>query len=213
MLMATTLVGFLLSGVGFLAISFVVERHQVRADVIQLAELVGDGCRAAISFNIPEDAKRVLDSLSTRPSIRSAFVTTPSGEFIARYGAGDDGVDVKPVGTGGARFDKAGLTVTAPIGPAADPLGYVTLFDDLRVIHDHRMIHLLVILFAALIALPLAYVFALRMRNYVASPILALTRASQEVGRKRDYSVRVERVSDDEVGELVTSFNHMLAEI
>jgi two-component system cell cycle sensor histidine kinase/response regulator CckA len=214
-LMVTTLVGVLLSGLGFLGIYYLVERQRTLVETEQLAGVVGENSRAAILFNIKEDAENILASLTTRPSIRAARVVNRDGELIGTYqppGASVELSQFAPV-IPQSHFMRKGLVVTVQIGPTDSPIGYVTVFDDLHLLHEHLIINVLIILGAALVAVLVAYILALRLRNIVASPVLALTQAAREVGRKRDYTIRVARTSEDEVGELVSSFNHMLAEI
>src|SRR5256885_16776772 len=51
------------------------------------------------------------------------------------------------------------------------------------------------------------------MQNIVRRPIVAIPRAAREGVGRRDYSRRAVKMSADEVGTLVDSFNDMLTEI
>src|SRR5204863_2948046 len=51
------------------------------------------------------------------------------------------------------------------------------------------------------------------MQNIVTRPNLAIAQVARELVRKRDYSRRAVKMSADEVGTLVDSFNDMLTEI
>jgi signal transduction histidine kinase/CheY-like chemotaxis protein len=62
-------------------------------------------------------------------------------------------------------------------------------------------------------AMALAYAMSLRLHNIVTRPVLAISTIAREVVEQGNYARRAERISDDEVGTLVDSFNRMMAEI
>ncbi len=71
----------------------------------------------------------------------------------------------------------------------------------------------------ARLALPLVGAFALvllaagRVKNVIAQPIERLASATENITRDNDYSVRVERHGNDEIGRLIDRFNEMLHQI
>ena len=48
------------------------------------------------------------------------------------------------------------------------------------------------------------------LQNAISRPILRLSEAAQVITREEDYSIRVSRDSNDELGTLYHSFNQML---
>src|SRR5205823_1624272 len=68
---------------------------------------------------------------------------------------------------------------------------------------------------AAILLLSGMFAFALssRLHRIVSEPILNLAHTADEVSRRRDYSIRAARESEDELATLVNSFNDMLAQI
>ena len=71
---------------------------------------------------------------------------------------------------------------------------------------NHVMVMLVVSFIAALIAFSLARTFALR----ISSPLSALGNTARIIAQEDDYTRRAEKYSNDEVGQVVDSFNHML---
>jgi signal transduction histidine kinase len=59
----------------------------------------------------------------------------------------------------------------------------------------------------------LAYLLARKLEGLISRPILDLARASAEISRRGDYSIRVKKWGDDEVGLLTDEFNAMLDQI
>jgi signal transduction histidine kinase len=77
-----------------------------------------------------------------------------------------------------------------------------------------RLGNYLVILGAVLVlSLGVAFIVSALMQATVTAPILEVTDVAQRVIDQRDFSLRVKRSSDDEVGTLVDAFNAMLAEV
>jgi PAS domain S-box-containing protein len=58
-----------------------------------------------------------------------------------------------------------------------------------------------------------AYILSTLLQRRISNPILALTQAVRTVSERGDYSVRAAKLTEDELGTLTDSFNHMLSEI
>jgi signal transduction histidine kinase/CheY-like chemotaxis protein/HPt (histidine-containing phosphotransfer) domain-containing protein len=71
----------------------------------------------------------------------------------------------------------------------------------------------LVAIAIGLLAMGIAFLMIRRSARLVTDPISAVAGTAREVVEQRDYSRRVDKTSNDEVGELVESFNDMLVEI
>jgi signal transduction histidine kinase len=63
------------------------------------------------------------------------------------------------------------------------------------------------------VALGLAALMSGWLRWYLIRPIVGISTTARQIVSSRDYSLRAEKLSDDEVGDLADSFNAMLAEI
>ena len=65
----------------------------------------------------------------------------------------------------------------------------------------------------SLASLALAALIARRLQSSVTDPIVAVADVARDVVQQRNYSLRAEKTTDDEVGELVDAFNDMLREL
>jgi signal transduction histidine kinase/DNA-binding response OmpR family regulator len=99
------------------------------------------------------------------------------------------------------------------IGPGGDPLGAVLLRYDPAA--ERRMFLWCgaVSLGSVLIAAALGYVLAARFQRVITTPVLRLLRTIEEVGAKRDYSIRAVVLGSDELSQLESGFNGMLEQI
>src|SRR5437588_11535090 len=58
-----------------------------------------------------------------------------------------------------------------------------------------------------------AFVMASRLQRLVSEPVLALVGIARAISQQKNYSLRAHSRGEDEVGLLITAFNHMLDQI
>lgn len=51
------------------------------------------------------------------------------------------------------------------------------------------------------------------MQRTISGPIIGLVEIANRVSQTRDYSLRAQRTTGDEIGQLVEAFNGMLAQV
>jgi signal transduction histidine kinase len=89
-------------------------------------------------------------------------------------------------------------------------IGTIYLESPLTPIYD-RLRHLVVLGIAVLVgALIVAIVVSRRMQRMIVQPLLALTDTSRIIAERGDFTVRVVRTGNDEIGKLTAVFNQML---
>jgi PAS domain S-box-containing protein len=72
---------------------------------------------------------------------------------------------------------------------------------------------LFTILMLILALVILSYIFANRLQRFISGPILNLASVSRRISLDKDYSIRVEKRGEDEIGTLYDEFNYMLGQI
>jgi signal transduction histidine kinase/CheY-like chemotaxis protein/HPt (histidine-containing phosphotransfer) domain-containing protein len=183
------------------------------SDVTTTAELLGRMTAPALQFDDQRLASGNLALLAARPNVRSAAIYADDNRLFATYVAKDQqSTFPAEIGQDKARIDGTALVVTRQIINDGTVLGTVYLrvgYNLVGIIGGAIGVSLLVGLFATGIAL----VLIRRMEKRVTGPIAAVASIAREVVEQQDYSRRVAKTSDDEVGELVDSFNDMLAEV
>ena len=182
-------------------------------DMSTQADLLGQSSASALAFDDARVATENLALLHYRPQVRAAAVYDAHGRLFATYAAkGEDGsFPLAPLAEG-PRFDDQGLVVFKRIVFKGETLGTVYLRST-ATLRDRIGGYLGIALGVALLAMLVAGALSFWLQSIVTRPILAIEAIAGEVVAKRDYSRRAERISDDEVGRLVDSFNRMMAEI
>lgn len=177
------------------------------------ADLLGHTVASALAFDDAKVASENLSVLKFLPQIRSAAVYNARGALFATYSANAETARFPPLPEADdIRVEQQDVIVFKRIIDKGEILG--TIFIRARYglrarILEYAEISAIVMLAAMLVA----YFVSLRMQRIVTRPILAMAKIAREIVERGDYSRRAEKVSDDEVGMLASSFNGMLDEI
>ncbi|MEO8297905.1 MAG: CHASE sensor domain-containing protein, partial [Burkholderiales bacterium] len=209
----TTLVALAVALGAMVAYDLRVYHRAWLSDMSTQAELLALTTAPALAFDDPKVAKENLALLRLRPQVRAAAVYGPGDKLFASFAAQpqDRRFPAGPQAEG-VRVQDGDLIVFKRITFDGDPLGWVYLRADYELydrVRDYAGIAAAVAVVAMLVALLLSF----WLQRIVTRPILAIGAVAREVVEKHDYSRRVERLSDDEVGTLAESFNRMMAEI
>jgi signal transduction histidine kinase/ActR/RegA family two-component response regulator len=215
--MTTTATALLLSACSLLIYELRSYRSAWIADLTTQADLIATSSAAALTFDDARAARENLGLLRLRPQIRAGAVYAANGRLFASYRADDadgaEAVNLPPApGADGYRFDGDSLELFHEIEQNGDRIGTVYLLAR----HDvsGRLLDYLAILVVVTAAsLAIAAVVFGGLQSRLTEPILALAQAAREVVQRRNYRLKVEKTTDDEVGELVDSFNDMLHDL
>ncbi|QRP63292.1 response regulator [Rhodanobacter sp. FDAARGOS 1247] len=183
------------------------------SDVSTTAELLGRMTAPALQFDDEKLAHDNLLLLAARPNVRAAAIYTDDDRLFAGYIA-EDQREVLPakIERSGTHVEGTALVVTRQIVNDGVPLGKVYLkvgYNLVGIVAGAIGVAVLV----GLLSVGIALVLIRRMERLVTAPIAAVASIAREVVEQQDYSRRVAKTTHDEVGELVDSFNDMLAEV
>lgn len=214
--MGVTLAALLASSVTFVAYDVITYRASLVSDLQVLATITGDNCRAALQFDDDAGAGQVLSTLGARPSILSARVFTTDGRLFAEYRrehATEPSQSGPTEGSGSVRWSDDHVVVVQPILSHDKTVGSIALESDLRAISTKLQQDILVVGVLVIIITLAAFLLTARLQRIIVSPILALAETAQKVADNHDYEIVAPRMQNDEVADLATAFNRMLAEI
>lgn len=183
-------------------------------DLAAQSTILGRASAPALEFDDPKSAHAYLALLETRPRITAAAIYNAKGKLFASYAR--DGVHAAALPAlpeaDGNRIDGSEITLFTRIVENNEILGTVYMRAQYQLYE--RLTRYLGILAAVMtFSLLVAFLIVMWLQARVTGPILAVTDAARQVITKRDYSQRVRKTTDDEIGYLVDAFNDMLAEI
>lgn len=183
-------------------------------DLVTQGHILGRASAPSLSFDDPESAHAYLALLEAKPRINTAAIYNAKGKLFASYERPDTAAVAIPSlpEADGTRIDGNDIVLFDRIVENDEILGTVYIRAHYQL--KQRLVSYLGILAAVmLISLLVALLITTWLQARLTRPILAVTDVARQVITQRDYSMRVDKTTHDEIGYLVDAFNDMLAEI
>jgi len=191
------------------------ERSRARRNLVETLQtqsrIVVDNSAAALSFGDHDAALETLRSLRVNEGFERACLYDEHGMLFADEvltGA----CSPAPVADGSTV--ESGLAVSTPVSaPSRGQIGTLTLQSSLKPVNDRLRDQIVGTLVVLLLSALAAVLLMTRLRRLLTLPLQHLAETAQAVSRDRDYSRRVRKEGDDEVGAVSEAVNHMLSQI
>ncbi len=190
-------------------------RRSLTTEQDVLAAVLAKSLASSLEFNDAEFAALALQALAAHPSVEAAIVKRADGRVFAQWqAAGRSRAPALYQRAGsGHEFSEDALFTSAAIASDQDQLGHLHIQTGLGTLRDGLLQRGAILLIVLLISAGAAVYLGRRLQRSISGPILELSAAARDVRLRHDFDSRVDVDSDDEVGELVDSFNGMLGEI
>ena len=213
-IMVVTSAALLIAGVGLVAFDFVQFRNSLRRDLLGLARITAENNTATLSFDDPSTASENLAALRFRPHLVSACIFDADGTLFAQFKRSTGSAPCPPPAAQEQEALQSGnLTLSYPILLTGKRIGTLVMLYDLEEVYQRVQLYggaaLALLLSAGLIA----FLLSSNVQKLIAMPITELAGTAAAVSQTRDYSIRAEKRSRDEIGVLVDGFNEMLTGI
>lgn len=208
----------LLSLFAMLMSSAAIRYRETLNELITTGNVIAENAQAAMAFSDQAEAQRLLDAFHDHPLLDSACMIALNDKVLAHWqkpGIEMALPDIYPTNTQilPAGFWDRRAQLIVPISKKGQRLGYLVL----QANFDKQWIDLLNEsgkgVGSALLALFVIYWFVIRIHASISKPIETLSIVARNIARERNYAIRVEKNTDDEIGDLILAFNLMLDEI
>ena len=207
-------VALVISCTAFLAYGHVSERREMVERLTAVAGNLAAGAPAALMFNDQAEARRVLSGLAVQTSVLAACVYDRAGRPFAAYQRQDVlEFTPPPPEPPKYRFEADALVIFRPVMLDGEQIGTVYLRHDLHDSDVQFRYYLEVIGLIFILSGLAAFLIAAQLGRTITDPVMQLARTARRVSTDRNYGIRVERRSGDEIGELYDGFNEMLHQI
>jgi len=208
--------------------------REQRSEMEALANIIGNNVSSALLFDDQKAASDTIAPLRIRRNILAAYVLDGQGRLFASYVATGQDPAFFPLGqlpAGASATDYQDVllgliaergktfsfhehaTLVTPIRDDKKSVGTLVLHADNRLLFRQLGATLIAAILIAAGAFGLAWLILSRLQQVILQPILQLSVTMQKVSDTKDFSIRVSRTSNDEIGGLITGFNQMLEEI
>jgi len=209
-IMAVSSASLLLMGTATLAIARVAFIRTLSRHMRVLTEVIGINSTAALSFDDRPAAREVLQALHSQPGIEQACIYSDDGGLFVSYVR--QGLSDRPPAnalqaknsTGSHLFKFQSILLHGKV------VGYVFIQYDPTGMDAALTRAVSAVTIILIVALFLSYLLANRLQAVVSGPILAMANLARRISVGKDYGIRAEVASDDEVGYLAKGLNQML---
>ncbi|MFA8343413.1 MAG: ATP-binding protein [Rhodothermaceae bacterium] len=176
------------------------------------AQLIGEYSIPTLDFDDPRAAFEILTKLDVIPHVISGYTFTSEGKLFASYDKENPENVYIPVPSNEQKvvFENDVLLVNQPIFYNDKKYGTVILIASTDVLKDELAGYFMYSIILFIIISFVTYILAIKLQRYISHPILNLADTAKDISLKNNYSVRVKKSSDDEIGVLYDEFNDML---
>ena len=216
MMLVTSGVVLLLTCAAFIGYELFTHRRTAVRQLATLGEIIAAESTGAVAFENQRDATEILAALQADRHIEAAGLYDKQGRLFARYPAGaPDSLFPSRPQADGYRFAEGHLVGFTPLVQVkgSDRFGTLFISSDMEAMYERLRLYGGIALLVVLIASFVAYLLSRTLQRQISRPIVALVETARAVSNRRDYAVRANKLSNDELGELTDAFNHMLAQI
>lgn len=212
LLLLTSCTVLLVATIGFAVSDWINSRTEAINHLQSQANVVGNNSVAALMFEDRQSATDTLASLRGEENILGAYLYDRHKVPFARFQREDHQPPEQwPTETKGT------LSGTHFIAQAViwdnETVGFILLQSGVDRWQQQQLERLQVVFWLFLLALIVAVIIANQAQKVITGPILKLAGTVRNITRTRDYQLRAEKVSQDEVGALSDDFNEMLHQI
>ena len=211
---------------------FIYDYLLIRRDMVErlfvVADVVGTNLTSALINNDHTTAQKILASLEAESVIVGGTVFDNSRQIFIRHvvdGKVDEdqygGFEEKWQETGEGSFTDSDwhyffrgyLTIIKPVFSGEDKIGTVQLVAHTKTISTKLITFAIFIFIMGLFSFLVVALMTSRLQKILTEPIYRLIATMRHITITKDYSQRVDKTTNDELGVLIDGFNTMLDEI
>ncbi|MGA1864160.1 MAG: response regulator [bacterium] len=205
----------LVASIAFVGKDIITFRHAMIKDITSLAQVIGMNSSGALVFSDPRTAEKNLSALRSKPNVTFACIYDKNGRIFATFSPQNTaGNFVPPEPKDNSHyFKKNHLFLFHQIFLEKEIIGTIFIQSDLSEIRSRLKQSGGIVAIILLVGFLLAIMLSFLLQRIISEPILNLAEIAKIISKEKDYSLRAEKRSRDEIGTLIDGFNEMLDEI
>jgi TMAO reductase system sensor TorS len=221
---------FAVAMIAYIAMNLLHLRNDLLWSAARVARVNGAATIEALRVGDNADALKAMNGLRDEWLVSEAEILAPNGQTLGTYRRAQNIARVETAAEENSvalphseqsvdlqhpriYLQDRRLHILAAVVHKDQVLGSIRILVPLEVMYPDWPSYILITLAASVAAVLTAYWLAARLQQQISGPIVNLAHTMQRVSSEEDYSLRVERNSQDEVGSLIDGFNQMLAQI
>ncbi len=199
----------------FQVIADQVEFHRTVNQRLQSsANIVGANSIPALVFLDSEAAEEILSSLKSEPGILNAWIFDTQQILFASYAqTGFQHYQYPFYEPGSHKAENRIIVFCEPLRQDENPVGFILIRYLMPNLLEVILKSLGVGLIVFIMGIALAFFLSVQMQKMVSRPILNLVATTKRISKEHDYSIRLSKPTEDEIGILYDGFNEMFEQI
>jgi PAS domain S-box-containing protein len=210
--LVTTAIAVAVAGIAMLTHDLTAYRQSWAVDLSNEAAILALSTAPALAFDDHVVAERNLSALRARPRVKVAAIYSQDGNLYASYVRENESAPPRVPPITGVRVRGQRIEVAQPVVRSGESLGTIYLRAEYDVL-GRLVTYLEIFALVTLLSMLVAYAFSRRLQKVITEPLEAMTSVAHNVVNRRDYSLRAQKTTDDEIGVVVVAFNSMLDEV
>lgn len=195
------------------------QKENLKQDAQLIAKYTADYISAPLFFGIKEETSQILNKLSSTKNILFAAIYDQNGYLFDTYNPDNLTIprlksDLKPISnTKNSKIPKNNVLLEQDITYQGIYYGDVVLYftlEDAQEMISKNIRSALLIMVSLLV---LVFMLTFFLQKVITEPILGLATVSDKIKKEANYSIRLDKKSNDEIGVLYERFNNMLEQI
>jgi len=218
-------VALLIASLSYVLIEVITFRQSLIERISVLSDLTTTNAKAALTFDDPVTASKLLDSLKAETAVTAAALfTTELKEFasFARDEAAQEHIFITDKkwrhtavqsGKKEYRLTWEFLDMLSPVYLDGEVIGYLQIESSTVPLYNMLKTLLTSIVLVWMLIMVGVFFLGARLQRRISGPIEELVDGLHDVTEKQDYSIRLPVGDFDEIGKIVQKFNDMLKQI
>ena len=194
-------------------------RQQITDELETLSAVIAENSRAGMAFKDKQALNSILVSLAAKPIIITSRIVDTDGLLYAEYSnpalAGQilEKKDVETIAGARVRYNKNYIDIVEPIKLDGELIGHLQIIGSLNDLKRNQMIIAFQMLGALCFGLLVATLLSFRLLRVIVNPVMSLLSTMKHIAQDKQYDIRTPILAKDELGQLATGFNDMIATI
>lgn len=178
-----------------------------------ISKVLADRSIVALEFNDKELATRNLSAVEANQSIFLACIYDINNQIFATYSTKNINKTCATHTISNKKTPISTSSTTHIISPDNAHIGTVVIYANLNQIREQKIKSIYFSFYTAIFAIIVSFVLALYFQQFISQPIHTLGITMGEIQKSNDFSIRAQKNSEDDLGNLVDIFNQMLNKI
>ncbi|MBP7497163.1 MAG: response regulator [Bacteroidales bacterium] len=187
-------------------------KKELIAETTAQTKVLSEYCLSPLVLNNSKEATDILNKLNIFNNILVTEIYDKSGHIFVRHTNSKEAIPrINFKGSNSRVYSKYYLHLKLPIIKQQNNYGYIYVIASTEKYREHIKEYIITMSIILVFLTLLSFIIANWLQKYISRPILKLAEFAREQSKVSDYSKRIQKISNDETGELYDALNNMLS--